>query len=108
MRARASTEDGPGEMRRLEGGADQPIGRHRNWLPGVEAIGQGDSFGELGTLLAGAIQHYRSAANAHMCLRETVRKCKRRFELVSADFGEMTACPIATPIANMSPIGAFP
>jgi hypothetical protein len=27
----------------------------RNWLPGVEAIAQGDSFGELGTLSADAI-----------------------------------------------------
>jgi hypothetical protein len=42
-------------MRRLEAGADQQIGRRRNWLPGVEAIAQGDSFGESDTLLAGAI-----------------------------------------------------
>jgi len=42
-------------MRRLEAVTDQFIGRDRNWLPGVEAIARGDSFGELGTLLAGAI-----------------------------------------------------
>jgi len=54
-RTRLSTDDGQGDTSRLEAVTDQPIGRCRNWLPGVEAIAQDDSFGELGTLSADAI-----------------------------------------------------
>ena len=94
-------------IRRPEAVSDQPIGRCRiSFL--AESLWVEESSGELEKKMARATERRLDGSKHTYVFTDTVRSCKRVFELVLASLSELTATPSATPLAKWSSALVFP
>jgi hypothetical protein len=94
-------------IKRPEAASDQPIGRCRNSFP-AETLGWLRLGGESPSV--SGMRHLSAywGSRHTRVFTDTVRSCKCVFELVLACLADLTATPLATPLAKFSSALVFP